>query len=258
MYLVGRDITDRKRAEEKFRGLLESAPDAMVITDRRGQIILTNRQSEELFGYCRDELLGEPVEKLIPNHLRGRHEQHLSEYSRQPHARAMGEETDLYGLHKDGTEIPVEISLSPLETEEGLLIIAAVRDVSRRRKAERAFRQLLESAPDAMIVVDEGGKIALVNAQTERFFQYSREELVGNPLEMLMPDRFRDGHFAHLRKFFQDPQLRPMGIGIRLSGLRKDGTEFPVEISLSPVETESGLLVASAVRDASSRGEDGN
>ncbi|MGK4579299.1 SpoIIE family protein phosphatase [Kitasatospora sp. HPMI-4] len=240
-------------AEERFRGLLEAAPDAMVIVDDTGTITLVNAQTEALFGYRREELLGRPVELLVPGRFRAHHTAHRDGYAANRQVRPMGAGLELHGLRKDGTEFPVEISLSPLETTDGLLISAAVRDVSDRKAAEERFRGLLEAAPDAMVIVDDTGTITLVNAQTEALFGYRREELLGRPVELLVPGRFRAHHTAHRDGYAANRQVRPMGAGLELHGLRKDGTEFPVEISLSPLETTDGLLISAAVRDVSDR-----
>ncbi|MGW7133915.1 PAS domain S-box protein [Streptomyces bobili] len=247
------DGAGTETSEERFRGLLEAAPDAMVIVDDAGRIRLVNAQTEMLFGYRREELLGQPVELLIPGRFHAQHAQHREAYAATRQVRPMGAGLELNGLRKDGTEFPVEISLSPLETTDGLLVSAAVRDVSDRKAAEERFRGLLEAAPDAMVIVDDAGRIRLVNAQTEMLFGYRREELLGQPVELLIPGRFHAQHAQHREAYAATRQVRPMGAGLELNGLRKDGTEFPVEISLSPLETTDGLLVSAAVRDVSDR-----
>src|SRR5436309_10626724 len=248
-----RDVSDRKSADERFRGLMESAPDAMVIVDHEGRIVLVNGQLEQLFGYGRDELLGRPVEILVPERYRRVHPEHRGGYFTDPRARPMGAGLELHALRKDGSEFPAEISLSPMHTKQGVLVTAAIRDATDRRKVEAKFRGLLEAAPDAMVIVERSGRIVLVNSQTERLFGYRRDQLLGQPVEMLVPERFRARHPEHRFAYFEEPRPRPMGSGLQLYGLRRDGSEFPVEISLSPLETEEGILVTSAIRDVSER-----
>jgi protein-histidine pros-kinase len=240
-------------ARDAFRLLFDAAPDAMVVVDAAGSIVMVNRHAIRLFGFDEDELLNRPIEILVPERYRASHFNHRGAFFEAPSVRPMGAGLELFGLRKDGTEFPVEISLSPVQSETGPMAISAIRDITDRKRAEAKFRGLLESAPDAILIVDRSGRIVLVNAQTERLFGYPREALLGQTVEMLIPARFVAGHERHRDAYFRDAGVRPMGAGLELFGRRADGSEVPVEISLSPLETEEGLLVASAIRDITDR-----
>jgi protein-histidine pros-kinase len=247
-------------ASVPFEAFVEAAPDAVVLIDGEGRIVAVNAQTEKLFGYPRNELLGRPVEQLLPERFHAAHADHRAKYRADPRARPMGAGLKLSGRRKDGTEFPIDISLSPLQTDEGMLFTAAIRDTTERiqveetlRKSEEKFRAFLESAPDAIVIIDPDGRIALVNAQTEKLFGYPRNELIGRPVEQLLPDRFRDAHIVHRAGYRSDPRTRLMGAGLDLYGRRRDGTEFPVDISLSPLQTEEGLLLAAAIRNVTQR-----
>ncbi|PJI97462.1 PAS/PAC sensor signal transduction histidine kinase [Acidovorax sp. 69] len=244
---------DAKLLEARFRDLLESTPDAIVMVNVTGRIVLVNSQAERVFGYPRAELLGQAVEVLLPHRYRGTHLGHRSGFFGQPRTRTMGAGLELHGLRKDGGEFPVEISLSPIDTEEGTMVMSAIRDITDRKRADQKFKDLLEAAPDAMVIVNREGRMVLVNSQAVKLFGWSRDELLGQPIELLVPGRFSARHPEHRHQFFAEPRARSMGAGLELHGLRKDGSEFPVEISLSPLETEEGLFVSSAIRDVTER-----
>ncbi|MGI9225624.1 MAG: hybrid sensor histidine kinase/response regulator [Woeseiaceae bacterium] len=233
--------------------LLHSAVDAAVVADKQGTILYINREAENLFGYGPEELVGQPVELLMPDEFRKKHEDYREAYRKAPRARPMLSGLNLYGRRKDGSRFRAEIALTPIKTEDGVLVASTVREVNAADESEAYFRTLLESAPDAMIIVDARGKIAIVNAQAEDMFGYGRDELLGHNVEMLLPTHVRNNHKAHRKAFGENPELRPMGPGLDLVGLRKDGNEFPVEISLSPVMTSSGGFVSSVIRDVSVR-----
>ena len=233
--------------------LLEAAPDAMICVAADGQIALVNAQAERLFGYQREELAGQPVEVLVPDAVRAVHPRRRSGYLADPVPRPMGAGMELAGRRRDGSTFPAEISLATIDTDEGLLVTAAVRDVTERKRAEGRFLGLLEAAPDAMVCVAADGRIALVNAQVERLFGYRREELVGQPVEILVPDAARALHPGHRAGYLANPQPRPMGADLNLSARRRNGSTFPVEILLSTIDTDLGILVTAAVRDVTDR-----
>jgi len=361
--------------DHRFAWLLEAAPDAMVCVDADGRIILVNAQTERLFGYERAELIGQPVEVLVPDAIRDIHPGRRAGYLTDPRPRPMEAGMELAGRRRDGTTFPAEISLSAIDTDEGILVSAAVRDVTQRQlaaetaarlasiiqssydavigktldqvitswnpgaerlygyteaeitgrhvevlippedreregeivaavargervepyqtrrlrkdgttvqvsltmspiavrsgaivgvstitrdvterqRADDRFRGLMEAAPDAMVCVDRNGRIVLVNAQTERLFGYGRDELVGQPVEILVPDQARDLHPAHRAEYFADPRPRWMGADMQLAGRRRDGTTFPAEVSLAAMGADDGLLVTAVVRDVTER-----
>jgi PAS domain S-box-containing protein len=241
--------------------VLEASPNAIVAVDAdKGQIVYANPQVEVTFGYRSDELIGQPIGILIPERYRQRHARHRSGYMDRPEARAMGIGRELWARRKDGSEFPVEISLSPITLDGTMQVYATVVDITARRTAEEAlaeserrFRTVLEASPNAILGVAADGRIVYVNPRVSGTFGYTADELVGRPIEQLLPDRVADRHIGHRARFVERAAARPMGLGIDLAARRKDGTEFPVEISLSPVDTPDGLLVFATVVDITAR-----
>jgi PAS domain S-box-containing protein len=246
--------------EAVFERLFISSPDAILVVNARGKITQANPQAERLFGYSSSELLGNAVEILIPGRFREAHPAHLRSFNQQPRMRPMGAGLDLYGRRKDGTEFALDVMLSPVDTPDGQVVLTVIRDVTDRTRLEKAlreseerFRSLFEFSPDAIIVSDPEGKIAEVNGQVQKCFGYERAELLGQPVENLIPERFRRAHPAHRADYNAQPRTRQMGIGLELYGRRKDGAEFPVDIMLSPVNTAGGKFVLSVIRDLSEK-----
>jgi PAS domain S-box-containing protein len=243
----------RRRADQKFKDMLEAAPDAMVVVNQDGGIILVNLQAEKAFGYSRDELLGQKVTNIIPD---GFAERLLADGLRSPAdalAQQIGAGIELIGRRKDGTEFPIEIMLSPLESTDGILVTAAIRDISVRKEVETHLAQLearsrglLTAAPEAMLVVDPRGEIVLLNLRAEKEFGYGRDELLGQQVTSIIPAGFAE----RLLVDGVDVLARQIATGIDLTGRRKDGNGFPIEIMLSPLESGEGILV---IRDISLR-----
>ena len=242
-----------KLPAEVVNELLHAAADAAIVTDAEGRMVFVNRGAEALFGYPAEELVGKPVEVLMPQEMRSQHAEYRSRYKDSPRSRPLLSGLDLYGLRKDGSRFRAEIALTPVNSNAGLLVASTIREVNAGDESETYFRTMLETAPDAMIILDERGRIAIVNRRAEDMFGYTRAELLGHEVEMLLPERVREDHLAHRDGYVRKPDLRPMGPGLDLFARRKDGSEFPVEISLSPVETSSGMFVSSVIRDVTQR-----
>jgi PAS domain S-box-containing protein len=254
------DISETKESGAKYRGLLEAAPDAMVVVNAAGEIVLLNVRTEKEFGYNRDELVGQPVTNIIPQ---GFAERLISDGTRsaaEALAQQIGTGIELIGQRKDGSKFPIEIMLSPLESPEGILVTAAIRDISVRQTAEKhlartesKYRGLLEAAPDAMVVVNPDGKIVLLNVQAEKTFGYDRDELLGRKVMNIIPEGFAERLIADGARSTAEALAQQIGAGIELAGRRKNGSDFPIEIMLSPLDSAEGILVTAAIRDISAR-----
>ena len=237
-----------------FATFLEAVPDAIIGVVADGGIVMVNAKAEALFGYTRDDLVGQPLELLVPDSIRD-HSQLRVAYFQAPVPRPMGLGMELSGRRRDGSEFPAEVSLAWIELDGRLLVIAAVRDITERKRAEAKFRSLLEAAPDAIVGVNSDGLIALVNTQAEALFGYQRNQLIGRPVELLVPGAALNIHSPNPNPGFRDPRTHPDEAWIALAGRRSDDSEFPAEVSLSSMETEEGLMVCAAIRDVTERVE---
>lgn len=230
--------------------IVESSDDAIISKTLSGIITSWNKSAETIFGYTADEITGKHISILIPPELQEEEGILIGKISN-------GEHIDHYEtirITKGGTRIEVSLTISPIRNSEGEIVGASktIRDLSKLKKADQ-FRGLLDSAPDAMVIVNSSGEIAIINIQTEKIFGYRRDELLGQKIEKLIPSRFIGNH-PHLRDdFFESPKTRSMGASLELFGKKKNGIEFPVEISLSPLQTAQGLLVSAAIRDVTEK-----
>lgn len=247
------DLTERKRLEQRFRASVESSPVAKIMVDGRGVIVLANAEARRLFGYEERQLVGSSVEMLVPEPHRAVHTGLRSAFLAAPSARRMGSGRDLYGLRRDGTQFPVEIGLSPVSTPDETFVLAAVLDLTERKRLEQRFRETVHSAPIAIAMVDGSGSIVLANAEIHRLFGYEADTLLGCTIDVLVPAPSRDGHPRQRSAYVAHPTARRMGEGRDLHGARRDGTEIPVEVGLNPVIIDGETFVLAAVVDLSER-----
>jgi PAS domain S-box-containing protein len=238
--------------------IVDSSSDAIIGKDLSGRVTSWNKAAESMFGFEADEIIGKPIQVLFPSD-RLEEEDLLLDQIRS------GERVEHFETmrrRKDGREIPVSLTVSPIRDVRGVIVGASkiARDISERierdhalQESEGRFRRAVEAAPNALIGVGAGGRIELVNAAAEQMFGYERAELLGQAIDMLVPQRVRQDHPTLHGAFFAAPRPRLMGLGRDLYALRKDGSEFPVEIGLNPIETAKGVSVLSAIVDLSER-----
>jgi PAS domain S-box-containing protein len=236
------------------RPFLEAALDCIIMMDATGRVCEFNPAAERVFGFTRAEVIGkELAELIIPPRSRDRHRQGLAHYLKTGEGPLLGKMIEIQALRRDGTEILVQLAITVILIDGAPIFTAHLRDITELKRAEERFHIAVEAAPSGMIMIDEEGRIVLANAHAERLFGYSREELIGQPLDMLVPEHLRARHLAFRTGYVHEPSARPMGAGRYLLALRKDGSEVPVEIGLSPIRTAHGVMVLSAIVDITER-----
>jgi PAS domain S-box-containing protein len=241
--------------------LLGAATDAMLIIGPDGRIVLANPSLERLFGLTHEELIGQTVEILIPERFRHSHAGQRGDYFAQPRARSMGAGSALFGRHRDGREFPVEVSLSPLQTSQGLpLVLATIHDITERKEAEAALqesearmRAIFETAVDAIITIDDHGILERLNPAAERLFGYREQEVAGQNVSILMPAPHRALHDGYLAHYLQTGEKKIIGKGREVQGLRKDGSVFPMDLTVTEMQLGSRRMFTGMVRDISER-----
>jgi two-component system, LuxR family, sensor kinase FixL len=246
---------------QSLQWLLASATDAMLIIDGEGRIVVANPAVERLFGRSQQELIGQLIEILIPARFKHAHAGQRSAYAQQPRPRTMGGGAELFGLNSDGTEFPVEVSLSPLQTSQGLpLVMATIHDITTRKQAEMALqesetrmRAIFETAVDAIITIDERGLIERINPAAETLFGYSENELAGKNVSMLMPEPHRSRHDNYLAHYLKTGEQKIIGIGRTVDGMRRDGSVFPMDLTVAEMRLGERRMFTGMIRDISER-----
>ncbi|WP_181198080.1 PAS domain S-box protein [Enhygromyxa salina] len=235
-------LAERKRTEQERERFFNLSLDLLAIVDQHGHITQSNAAWSSLLGWVEDARANAPLRQFVSPEHRELFDAELAKiWAGEPQA---GFEIRM--RHSEGGHRWIDLRARSIPNETGIYLVG--RDVTERRQSEQQFIGLLESAPDATCVIDESGTIVLINHQLERMFGYPREELVGQAIEILVPEPLRKRHVDHVRRFTQAPSPRPMGAGLELTGQKQDGTIFPIEVSLSPVKTETRMLVSCALR----------
>ncbi len=243
-------------SEKRYRDLMEHANDGILVLDRHGRIFEVNRRLEEMAGRPRAEVLGQSYHELLPPSEREEFSARFAQLLVEGSIRSDGRHL----LRGDGGLVTVDLSSALVNIDGEPVVLTVLRDATDRERAREAlqtstrmFEGLFESSPDAIVVTNREGRIQRINARAEAVFGYRREELLGKPIETLIPSHLRERHVGLRAGYLASPRARQMGAGLDLHARRKDGSEFPTDVSLSPLETEEGLLITAVVRDLTER-----
>jgi PAS domain S-box-containing protein len=239
--------------ETDLCSFINALPVGVLIVDADGRIQIVNDQLLQMFGYTFDVLQGQPVELLVPDAAKSAHVMARNGFLADRVKRPMGAGKTLCAQRRDGSLFPVEIGLAPIVSNAKTSFMATIVDVSKQEKLQNELQSLIDSTPMGIAVVDAGGQITRVNQRGAQMFGYAIDELIGQPLEMLVPSRHRDAHQHHRADYLDHPEPRFMGIGRDLTGLHRDGTEFPVEIGLNLFDRGDNPEVVATINDITER-----
>lgn len=260
--ISGRNSTEDEPSagELDYQAITQTAQDAIIFADKKGIIISCNRMAEVMFGYDSEEILGKPLTILMPERHREAHTKGLARVSAGGEPRVIGSTLELSGLRDDGEEFPLELSLSTWTTVDGRGYTGILRDITERKRKEEALRQseerlrkLVEMAPDAVVVVNFEGKIVAWNPGARHIFGYEDHEAIGTSVTTLMPERYRKKHEAGMKRLRDLGEARLIGKTVTLHGLRKDNSEFPLELSLGTWSAGNETFFSAIIRDVSKR-----
>ncbi|OGW51660.1 MAG: hypothetical protein A2V62_08965 [Nitrospirae bacterium RBG_19FT_COMBO_58_9] len=258
-WLINRQVSaplmrSLRDSEERTRSIVNAALEAIVVMDDQGRITDWNPQAEQILGWARSEAVGRKLSDIIvPPQYREAHSRGLQHYLATGEGPALGKRLEITALRSDGTEFPIELAITPLKLASGTTFSGFIRDISERKQWEEKLRIVVESAPSGMVLVDQNGIMCMVNAEMERIFGYPRAELLGKPVERLIPETAQHQHVKDRAAFMDQPRSRAMGTGRDLKGRRKDGSEFPADVGLRSVQTTTGLVIIATIMDITER-----
>lgn len=259
---IGRRRRDRalRESEKRLRAIWETAVEGIITIDERGSIESLNPAASRIFGYTPEKIIGRNVSVLMPSPDREKHDSYIANYLRTGKAKIIGIGREVVGQHKDGTVFPMDLSISEVRLDDRRIFTGLVRDITERKRAEEALREseqrmraILETAVEGIITIDERGIIESLNPAACRIFGYEQEELMGRNVNVLMPTPHREHHDGYLVNYLRTGQAKIIGIGREVVGLRRDGTTFPMELSVGEVKLGNRRMFTGLVRDISER-----
>jgi PAS domain S-box-containing protein len=260
-YFIGRDTSDQRLAQEKFALAVESSPSGIVMVDASGAIVLVNAETERMFGYQREELIGQPIESLVPLGLRAVHLRDRTAFVKRPQRRRMGVGRDLFGVRKDGSQFPVEVGLNPISTREGLLVLSSVVDISETKAAQQALvesaamaRGIVDTALDAFVQMDEAGTILEWNSQAALIFGWSREQAIGKTVaDLILPEIHSVRREDARSDFLPTGGGAILGKRFEMEARRRDGRQIKVEVSVTTLRRGGSHVFNAFIRDLTER-----